>query len=138
MGESHGMVSNMKIYLASGFHYRQVLRRVAAKLKARGHEVVSSWIWIEERPERGSMAYFEFAKEVAAMNLVDLKKADAIIVDGHGIREGNHGGVHTELGFALGTGLSTYLVGPRSNTFHWLPEIMQFQDWDFLFEQGRV
>ncbi len=128
----------MKIYLASGFHHRQVLRRVAAKLEARGHEVVSSWIWIDERPERESMAYFEFAKEVAAVNLVDLKTADAIIVDGDGIREGNHGGVHTELGFALGSGMSIFLVGPRSNTFHWLPEISQFPSWEFLFEQGRV
>jgi len=128
----------VKIYLASGFHHRYVLRRVAAKLTARGHEVVSSWIWIDERPERGSMAYMEFAKEVAAVNLVDLKKADTIIVDGHGIREGNHGGVHTELGFALGAGMAVFLVGPRSNTFHWLPEISQFPSWEFLFEQGRV
>ncbi len=128
----------MKIYLASGFHHRHELRWAAQKLTARGHDVVSSWIWIDERPERGASSYEEFARNIAEHNLQDLLKADAIIVDAHGIREGNHGGVHTELGFALGAGLALYLVGPRENTFHWLPRIMQFPNWEFLFEQGRV
>ncbi len=128
----------MKIYLASGFHYRFVLRKVAEKLEAQGHAVVSSWIWIDERPDRGSALYEAFAKRVAARNRFELQEAEALIVDSWGISTQNHGGVHTELGIALALHKAIYLVGPRSNTFHWLPEITQFMDWEFLFEQWRV
>lgn len=128
----------MKIYLASGYHHRFALRKVADQLKERGHEVVSSWIWIDERPERDSFHYEEFAKRVAARNRFDLMEADAIVVDAWGITERNHGGVHTEFGFALGLNKAVYLVGPRINTFHWLPEITLFPDWEFLFKHWRV
>ncbi len=128
----------MKIYLASGFRHRFVLRGVADSLVEMGHKVVSSWIWIDERPERNSVLYEAFAKRVAARNRFDLVNADVVIVDAWGISKENHGGVHTEFGFALGAGKGVYVVGPRANTFHWLPEVTQFPDWKFLFEQWRV
>lgn len=126
----------MKIYLASGFHRRHTLRKMAARLKERGHEVVSSWIWIDERPGRGTPLFENWALRIAEQNVAELQQADAIIVDGWGISETNHGGVHTELGFALGTGQALFLVGPRGNTFHWHPRIVHFQDWEFLLSQN--
>ncbi len=128
----------MKIYLASGFRRRYVLREVAKKLQKKGHEIVSSWIWLDTRPRRTDAGFERFAREIAQRNLLEMASADAIIIDSWGIAPENHGGVHTELGYALGAGKVLFLIGPRGNTFHWLPGIMQFPDWEFLFEQGRV
>lgn len=122
----------MKIYLASGFRRRYTLRKAASELTGKGHEIVSSWIWLNTRPQRTETEFDQFALEIAQQNLRELVAADVIIVDSWGIAPENHGGVHTELGFALGADKVLLLVGPRGNTFHWLPQIAQFQDWEFL------
>jgi len=39
---------------------------------------------------------------------------------------GRRGGRHTEMGFAMGSGLTCAIVGPRENTFHCLSEVEVF------------
>lgn len=123
----------MRIYLASGFRQRFILRRAAIWLMAHGHEIVSTWIWIEERPSREDVDFDTFAREIAEKNLKELWQAETIIIDSDGIALDNSGGVHTELGFALGAQKGIILVGPRGNTFHWLPCIETFPTWLALF-----
>ena len=122
----------MKIYLASGFRRRYKLREAAEKLCQKSHEIVSSWIWLDTRPHRTDPEFQKFAEEIAEQNLREMASAHAIIIDSWGIAPENHGGVHTELGYALGAGKVLFLVGPRGNTFHWLPQIKQFHEWEFL------
>lgn len=109
----------MNVYLASGFHHRVKLRSMAYDLLLKGHTPVSRWIWIEERPERTDRYYHVFATKIAQDNLKDLEAADVLVIDADGISESNHGGVHTELGYFLAKGKPIYLIGRRSNTFHW-------------------
>ena len=123
----------MRVYLASGFRQRFVLRRAAVWLMAHGHEIVSTWIWIEERPSREDLDFGTFAREIAEKNLCELWQADIVIVDADGIAPDNSGGVHTELGFAIGARKRIILVGPKGNTFHWLREIEKFPTWLALF-----
>lgn len=124
----------MKIYLASGFHYREPLRSEAELLQQKGHEIVSSWIWLEGRPDRGDLEFDNFAVGIAALNIEELEKSDCVIVDGFGIREGNSGGVHFELGWAVGAGRRAILVGPRGNTFHWYDGVERYSEWGQLRE----
>lgn len=122
----------MNIYLASGFRQRDKLRELAAQLQENGHRICSSWIYLDERPTRDSEEWNDFAAKIAATNFVDLLTANVLVVDTNGIAEGNHGGVHTEFGIALGRSMQIYLVGPRGNTFHWLPYIWQVEDYEDL------
>lgn len=122
----------MKIYLASGFNRRSELRELANKLESIGHLVVSEWIWLDRRAERGSDNWDDFAKEIARSNVKDLKRCEAVVIDAYGIRDSNHGGVHTELGWGLAKNLDIYLIGPRGNTFHWLENIKRVEDYEEL------
>lgn len=124
----------MKIYLASGFNWRHNFRALAKNIEAKGHTVTSSWIYIDERPERNHPFWDEFAKAIAASNLIDLIRSDALVVDSRGIRPDNNGGTHSELGFALARGWPIYLIGPKGNTFHWSEGITQVDDGFQLME----
>lgn len=124
-----------KIYLASGFHWRDHLRDLAKRLEAKRHWVVSEWIWLEERPERRDDDYAQFAQRIAGQNIIDLLRADAIVVDMQGVTNTNHGGVHFETGFMVARGKPVYVVGMKSTTFHWLPEIFHVPDYETLLEK---
>src|SRR3990172_8523835 len=110
----------MKIYLASGFSHRYTLREEADHLQMIGHEIVSRWIWLEDRPERDQKDWDNFAADIASQNLEDLLAAELLIVDSNGIRPTNNGGVHFELGFAY-CRARTVLIGAKGCTFHLLP-----------------
>lgn len=111
------------VYLASGFHWREHLRLLAQKLIMRNYRICSSWVWLEERPIRVDPKYDEFAYRIANSNVIDLLIADILIVDARGIAPDNSGGVHFELGFAIAKNIEVYLIGNRTNTFHWLDDV---------------
>lgn len=115
----------MNIYLASGFRQRFMLRKLCDMIYSAGMAVTSSWIWIDERTERGQDDWDRFASQISQLNFNELGESNALIVDSRGIIDSNNGGVHTELGFALARGWPIVLVGERGNTFHWLPQIHQ-------------
>lgn len=118
----------MRIYLASGFNWRHNFRALAKNIEAKGHTVTSSWIWIDERPERSSEEWDDFAKKIAAQNLIDLVRSDVLVLDMRGVRVDGNGGSHTELGFALARGWPIFLIGDRRNTFHWSEGVTQVDD----------
>src|ERR1044072_1249606 len=120
----------MNVYLASGFHQRQELRKLAAQLKERDYNVCSTWIWVDTRPERGDEVWDLFAKQIATSNILDLSMADILIVDGNGISETNHGGVAFETGFCFSRGKPVFLIGPKGNTFHWLDAVIEVKDYE--------
>jgi nucleoside 2-deoxyribosyltransferase len=121
-------------YLASGFSRRDRLRSLAKMLQRKGHEVTSGWIQYNTRPDRDSPEWEAFAQKVAGENLIDLSMSDALIIDAFGIRETNNGGVHTELGFAIAKDWPIYLIGPRRNTFTWLPQVRQVANEEELLQ----
>lgn len=118
----------MRIYLASGFNWRHNFRALAKNIEAKGHTVTSSWIWIDERPERNSKTWDDFARKIAAENLIDLCRSNALVLDTRGVRNDGNGGAHTELGFALSRNWPIYLIGSRRNTFLWSEGITWVED----------
>lgn len=125
----------MRIYLASGFNWRHNFRCLAKNIEAKGHTVTSSWIWIDERPERSSGDWDEFAKKIAASNLIDLHRSNALILDTRGIRPDGNGGADSELGFAIAKDWPIYLIGERRNTFLWTPDIKHYRNEDKLLAE---
>ena len=122
-GAQERRTKSPKVYLASGFRARYRFRDFANFLKPHGIEVCSSWIWVEERPDREAADWDYFAGNIAKQNYLDLLAADCLVVDTECIAYGNHGGVHFETGFMYAKGKPIILIGERGNTFHWLPEI---------------
>lgn len=107
------------IYLASGFSWRHNFRELSKKLECKGHTVTSSWIWVEERPDRKSRYWDDFATKIAASNLIDLLRSNCLVIDTRGIRPDGNGGAWSELGFALAKDWPIYLIGGKTNTFLW-------------------
>ena len=118
----------MKIYLASGFNWRHNFRALAKNIEAKGHTITSSWIWIDERPERDSEEWDDFAKKISASNLIDLINSDTLVLDTRGIRRDGNGGAHSEFGFALARNWPIFIIGERGNTFHWSEGVTQVSD----------
>jgi nucleoside 2-deoxyribosyltransferase len=123
------------VYLASGFNRRLLLRTLARELSTtRGHAITSSWIWLDKRPERDTEEWEAFAGNIAATNLLDLFASDVLVVDTEGIMPDNNGGVHFETGFMYARNKEIWLVGERTNTFHWLHDINQVKDYEELLK----
>lgn len=121
------------IYLASGFNRAERLRTLAKKLEALPETLVTSnWIYLKFRPDRHSGQWDEFAKRIAGINLVDLTRSNRLVVDCNGIKPTNHGGVHTELGWALACDWPIYMIGECENTFTFLPAIIRVENEDDL------
>lgn len=129
----------MYVYLASGFNRRRTLQIVEKLMEDRGIYNTASWIHLTDRPSRADDDWPQFAREIALKNMDDLARAEAVYVDTAGIRVDNGGGVHTELGYALGKGLPVYIIGkPSKNSFQHLPEsfgLKTYESWeDYLID----
>ena len=125
----------MNFYLASGYSNRYNLRELAQDLIRKGHTIQSSWIYIEDRPDRTDSSIWDsFAADIARFNLQDLEKSDAMIVDANGIRPDGNGGAHFEMGFGIASSMTMFYVGERRNTFAWLPEICVVENYEQLLD----
>jgi len=125
----------MKFYLAARYSRNEEMRAIRDALVSGGHEVTSRWI--DLHIETGSKLKKSFtpdylAKETEFCSIYgqadvdDIIAADAVIsftsLDG-----GGKGGRHVEFGLAIGSGKKCYIVGPRENIFHTLPQVLVYQ-----------
>lgn len=125
----------LAIYLASDFHHREKLKELGKELRNKGFRVVSNWIYLTSRPDRNSKEWEEFAKNIAATNMMDLLRADILVIDAKGISDTNNGGSSFEFGFALARGNDVYIIGDMKNTFSWLPQVIKVKDTEELLKQ---
>jgi hypothetical protein len=120
-----------KIYLGSRFDRHLELETYANVLKGWGHEITSRWhsLNAETRmrdgdPEVGFNQGIAFADQ-AGIFVCELFVAFS--EDPFNPPKGSaRGGRHVELGLALGYGKLCFVVGPRENVFHYLPEVKNF------------
>jgi nucleoside 2-deoxyribosyltransferase len=115
----------MKIYLASRFSDRPLLREHAAELWQMGHSVTSRWLHETARPAH--MTEDEHAVKTALVDIVDLHAADLMIRFLHDASR--TGGADTEVGLALAAGKLLWIVGPYRNIFHRLAD-RRFDTWE--------
>jgi len=111
----------MKFYLAARYSRRNEMQGVARELRSLGHTVVSRWLHAD--PNRSDA-------QAAAEDIEDLEECSALILFTEEPNCGgrNRGGRHVEFGWALGRELDIFVIAPRENVFHYLPEVKVFDD----------
>lgn len=127
------------VYLASGFARRYILRDVANSLEVLGYNVVSRWIELEVRPAPEDPRYVNFLAEVGRKNIEDLDIAHILMCDMEGVADHpTNGGAHTEVGYSLAQNKEIWIVGPRTNSFQWLPQINFVPAWSDLLNKLKL
>lgn len=110
----------MRIYIAGHWPARSRLRTVAEQMQTEGHEVTSTWLWVDEATER----------ENAVRDLADISRADYFVIDTQD--ESKTGGREVELGYAYAKGKGVFRIGPPRNIFHSL--LGKFEGWSHFRE----
>jgi nucleoside 2-deoxyribosyltransferase len=122
----------MKIYLAARYSRIDELNKYRDDLEEAGHWVTGRWL--NGNHQLGDTYDPQDAIRFALDDLEDVDRADLLICFPDEPREEmpapSRGGMHVELGYALGRGLRVMIVGPRQNVFHFLPWIDQFDTWE--------
>ena len=112
----------MKVYIAGQYARRNEFRKYARLLNAAGIDVTSNWL-NETNPLKTQMGDDtpEFYQATAALDLRDVKRADAVLFFAEDPLVGiPRGGRHVEFGYALGLHIPIYVIGPKENVFHYL------------------
>ena len=117
----------MKIYVAGTFMDQHVLRAEAEKLWAYGHEITGTWLQEVARPT--TMDQSTFWRKLAIKDMVEVGKADLIILD----NRQSSGGKNCEWGMGCRDFQAKllWLVGEPTNVFHELAD-RKFSSWDEL------
>ena len=106
----------MKVYIASRFVNRDVVRSLASQLTNAGVLCVQTW------PDEHANCS---AVEAATRDIAEINQADAVLLYTEGC-ESVPGGMHFEAGYAYGQGKSVMVVGPLVHVFCHLPNVMRF------------
>src|SRR6266540_3464925 len=116
----------MKLYLAARSDRRVELQELARSIEQLGHIVTSRWLAGLGQENADNALY----------DLTDVVVADALVLFTENPNEAGplRGGRHVEFGYALHAGKTMFIVGPRENIFHELPEVRQFLDADELLD----
>lgn len=126
----------MKIYLAARYSKRLELCELKSHIESLGHTITSRWllgghqwngmasaVWSDEQEAAGIIppAAVRFAQD----DIEDIGACDCLIAFPDTPREPStsRGGMHVELGYALGIGKRIIVCGIRQNVFHLLPEV---------------
>lgn len=127
----------MKIYLAAQYSRKDEMREYAEDLELYGHEVVSSWIW---EPHPANMTLDRLtdgqACSIAMKDVVEVCQSDMMIFFAIGPATATaRGGRHVEFGVAIARNKPIWVVGPKENIFHYLPNVRHFDSWNDLLNE---
>lgn len=115
----------ISIYVASRFAHHPEARKVRDQLVAAGFDVTSRWL--EGEPSLESKLSDERRRELAEMDVYDVKRARCLVlynpVDSAKV---GTGGCHYECGIASAMGMPIFVLGPRTNIFHWRENVQTF------------
>jgi nucleoside 2-deoxyribosyltransferase len=136
----------MKVYLAGMFFTIKDRKAQATELRALGIGVTSRWVEetvphtveVKDVPDK-------YLEETAVADIDDIEACDVFVefvpsdtelVDVT-VRASSRGGRHFEMGYAYCAGKTIFVVGPKENVFHHLPEgfrnkprIRHFATWE--------
>lgn len=120
------------VYLAGRYDRRSELQEVARLLEATGWFEVTSR-WLKEDHEMPVDVISEEEQDLTASlaldDLIDISRADFVVHFTEDRSSGyNRGGRHVEMGLGIGMGKKNFIVGPRENVFHFLPNVTQFDN----------
>lgn len=113
----------MKIYLAANWSLKDEMRQARSFLHQAGHQVTSRWL---DFPAQQSLNAPDLADDpeigvaYASKDLEDIDAAECVLVFTE--VASTTGGLHVELGYALGRGKRVLVCGPRVNVFQCVVE----------------
>jgi len=126
----------MKIYLAAQYSWRKVVKGYAKQLESLGHEVTATWL--QERKGLGtelSDLSNRFLREHAKADYNDIVRADCVVLFSVGPTElTKRGGRHVEFGLGYALGKQMIVCGPKENIFHYLDDVVCFNNFEDLFK----
>lgn len=125
----------MKIYLASRYGRRLELVGYANRLQGLGHVVTSSWL-LGTHEIHDTCPSLALGAQFAREDQVDLMGSDMMISFTEAPNSPHsRGGRHVEFGMALSARKKCVVIGYRENVFHYLPEVLFYDDWDAFMKQ---
>lgn len=116
----------MKIYLASRFDHAELMRTYKIYLENMYSISITSR-WIHE-PDEISL------EERALEDFVDVFCADALLFFSEKPGDSRKGGRHVEYGIALALDKIIWVIGPKENIFHYIPQVKHydsFEEWEY-------
>ena len=116
----------MKVYVAADLDQQKEARTLADALTERGHEIVSSWIYIPGLRELEISGIPEEKANIAVTEIAEVCCADCLVVFTKEAPLYSLGGRHVEMGIAMGNGIDVIVIGPRENVFHYHPSIRRY------------
>jgi len=125
----------MKIYLASRFGNRAMLRKVGETLTEQGHVITSRWtLTTEARPD--GKALVAFWAKWAVYDVEDLDACDALVLCTIGCDGADQprGGMRFEEGYCYAQKKPIIVVGPRIIVFDQLKDIHYCDTWDECYK----
>ena len=132
----------MNIYLAASYSRRPEIEVYAEQLRGMSHGVTSRWHQGRNTPITGSDDMQRFAHQYARGDIADIEAAELYIaftttpmpseVPGAPACTAPYkaGGTHVEFGIAVALARKLWVVGPRENIFHFMDEVVVFDDWE--------
>lgn len=112
----------MRIYLAAPWQDRGQMPALAADLEADGHRITERW-WDAEANEEDrpypTDDYDPFFEDRAASDFIGVCRADVMVLMNSRKSEGKA----VEMGIALAGNKPVFLIGSRTNLFHYLPGV---------------
>jgi nucleoside 2-deoxyribosyltransferase len=104
------------IYVAAPLQLRHLAQMVMGQLEREGYVVTSDWL-------RGDPLSDEQAA-TAIDHLSNIDRADALVLlNPEAWRDAGTGGRHFEAGYAFKAGKDVFVVGARTQTFHYRPAV---------------
>ena len=135
----------LSVYLAAHFPRRLEIRAHADELESRGIKVTSGWLY-----ERGNIPDDPTGWTINALGDVqDVKDSNCFVMfTGSGTNGApsvggrtHPQGAHTELGIAFILGHWIMLVGEKTQIFHHLPGVNNYETWvevrDLLIQKNK-
>lgn len=118
-----------KVYLDACYSRREEMLGYAAALEAMGHTVTSRWVQGGEgTPDEDSDEDLHIhGADYAAMDIADVYAAELVILFTDA--PAGRGGSGIEFGIAIPLKKALWVVGPRRNPFHYLPQVRAFASW---------
>jgi hypothetical protein len=125
----------LRVYLAAHYARRDEIREYADELKAKGVEVISSWLYergnIPDDPEGWTKNALGDADDVRVCNCLVMFTAPGLGTAGVGEKRYHAPqGAHSELGMALILRHWIMLVGQKTQIFHYMPGVVAYEKWE--------
>lgn len=116
---------SVSVYVAARWQDQRLAKNLSDALAVNGITINSTWT--SEDPSNDDTFDGAQRQRRAQIDRDEIIYSDALVMLNNPERaRAGTGGCHVETGMALALRKPVFLVGPRTNVFHWLGDVRQF------------